>query len=589
MDAYKEDGQTADGADTLSACSFSRLALDAMPFDLGVRRLLRGLEAMLATAFDRDAAAADRFEVVMALADWVDRKPYGLDLRPMVLETLEQVCPQLQSPRLWEHLADARLARIGVTVVTTGIPIGLPTLERTGDSLPQMARRLAKAPIKSRACGAWMRALDWATNRTEQQLEELHVNDMLSLIRMLKLLVLYGGEDQASTSPLGQLRYFEDVGLPLWDALMPRIEQCVPSGDERDQELGAPAQLHLLKTLRERCRESDQADQADAAAKGAPMVEPAEPDPIGPCSTPPIPATPPVATHLIIAGAIPPASYKEDKEGLKAYSVLQQPLPVALLPDIDELDRIIDTLGREFPWATAAIDEIGRDLRARKLFGGIEMGMAPMLVVGPPGCGKSRLGRRIAEEFKLPFQLLAIGGSHDMKVITGTARGWGSAQAAPLLTLLAQRQSASAFVVLDEIDKAAQYGSEGKPLSSALLTLLEPESARRWHDPFLQTECDLGKVMFWATANLLSPIAKPLLSRLRVLYMPEPRREHFGAIADGVARDIAAEWGLAPEVLPQVDCAAELERARNVREVRMLVKRSFQDFAEAHLRRDRLH
>lgn len=569
------DGGNDEGAsDDHSA---NRFALDATPFVQDVARLMQEMEALVRATLDRDSGTEDRIEAVAAIDDWAMRSPYGLDLRPMLIEVLQQVCRKVQCPRLWEQLADARLARAGATLKWSAGLCGLPALEWVNTEAPAMGLLLGEVPSKSRACDAWQEAVDWIASRDhDNRLDGIHVYDLVSTIRMLKLLVLFSSENDWLNTPQARLRYLENVGLPLWDSLLPRIEYVLPTGEDHERELGEPARLHLLDTLRECCREVEKTPPV----LGVPHKEGRVVGSRLPTPTP---------MHVVVRGPIPPATYREDKEGLKMYSTLQHPLPVAGLPDINELDRIIESLRREFPWAITAIEEVGRDLRARKLFGGIEMGMTPMLVVGPPGCGKSRLGRRIGEEFTLPLQLLALGGSNDTKLITGTARGWGGGQPAPLLTLMAQRQCASAFVVLDEVDKAAPYGNEGKPLTSTLLALLEPESACRWHDGFLQAQCDLSKVMYWATANLLSPIAKPLLSRLRVVYMPEPRPEHFGAIAEGVACDIAAEWGLHRDVLPQVGHLIELAGARNVREVRALVKRRFQDFAEANLRRDRLH
>lgn len=574
MDADKNDGDTGE-ADLPDAQGFEA-APGAMVLQEGVPGLMRELEALAVGALDAGTGTDDRVDSVTGIVDWARRRPFGLDLGPLLIQILEQICPQMQCPQLWEHLADARLASVGVFVLRLDILRGLPTLGWIDSVTPDMGQDASQAPRESRACEAWFQAWDWASSRSDEQLEQLHVQDSLSIIRILKLLMLYGCDVEPMNTLQGRLCYLEDHGFAVWDALLPRLERCWPSREAYDRELGAPAQLNLRNTLREYCAKA-------AKAEAAALATPEEKTYFEPRSASETPM------HVVVRSPIPPASHSEDKETLKRYSTLREPLPVVGLPRIQDLDRIIKSLGREFPWATDAIEEIGRDLRARKLFGGIEMGMAPMLVVGPPGCGKSRLGRRIAEEFAVPFQLLGLGGSHDVKLITGTARGWGGGQPAPLLTLMAQRESASAFVVLDEVDKAVSYGNESKPVISTLLGLLEPENARRWHDGFLQAECDLSKVMFWATANLLSPIAKPLLSRLRVVYMPEPRQEHFGAIAEGIAGDIAAEWGLHRDVLPQVGHLIALAGARNVREVRAIVKRGLQDFAEANLRRERLH
>jgi ATP-dependent Lon protease len=151
---------------------------------------------------------------------------------------------------------------------------------------------------------------------------------------------------------------------------------------------------------------------------------------------------------------------------------------------------------------------------------------------------------------------LSLGGSSDSKALSGTARGWASGRPSDVATLLATRKSASAMIILDELDKADHGHGTGIGLQSYLLGLLEPETAKRLMDAFLKTECDFSGVMWIATANTLSGIHGPLLSRLRVLLLRQPSTEHFHVIAENVLVDIAKGWSLERDVLPML---AELE------------------------------
>lgn len=163
----------------------------------------------------------------------------------------------------------------------------------------------------------------------------------------------------------------------------------------------------------------------------------------------------------------------------RLYTALRGPLPVATLPDVVRIEQIVQTLSDEFPWAFEAVEELACDLRSRRLFGGVQLGTPPTLLVGPPGCGKSRLVRRLGEELRLPFMPLSLAGKSDSRALLGTARGWASAQASPLVDLLLAHKSASALVLVDEIDKVLSSTPSRVPPTVALLNLLEPENAKQ--------------------------------------------------------------------------------------------------------------
>jgi hypothetical protein len=294
-------------------------------------------------------------------------------------------------------------------------------------------------------------------------------------------------------------------------------------------------------------------------------------------------------TLVVIRGDIPPATALEDNEALARYATLQGPIPIARLPDPDQLAEAHSRLQREFPWAEAAVDALLGELRTRRLFGSLEMGIAPTLLVGAPGCGKSRLARRLAEELRVPFRALSFAGMNDSMPLLGTSRGWASGQASPLVELMMTRHTASALVLLDEIDKVGESTRHSVPPTVALLNLIEPENAKCWYDSYLQTACDLSKLMFLATANSLQPLSRPLLSRFRIVLVPEPRPCDFAAIARGAMRDIASEWGLPAETLDNLCSDLPVHRVSNAREVRSLVRTHLRSWAETRLGRPRLH
>lgn len=101
---------------------------------------------------------------------------------------------------------------------------------------------------------------------------------------------------------------------------------------------------------------------------------------------------------------------------------------------------------------------------------------APILLVGPPGMGETRLDRRLAEMMGLSF--LGVGDSSDSKRLTRTNRGWACGEPSPIVRALRDRRMAQILVLLDEVDKCSHHTANVAPIQAALLGLLEPESSR---------------------------------------------------------------------------------------------------------------
>ena len=167
----------------------------------------------------------------------------------------------------------------------------------------------------------------------------------------------------------------------------------------------------------------------------------------------------------------------------------------------------------------------------------------PLLLVGPPGVGKTHFARSVADLLGVPHFVYAMESAETVSVLTGSDKHWWNSEAGQLFKLIVHGECANPLVILDELDKVTTGGNHYRP-ANALHAVLEPITAQQLRDKCVDITFDASYTVYIATANRLSTIDASLLSRFELFHIDEPGPRAAVALARAVAQQVLRELKL---------------------------------------------
>jgi ATP-dependent Lon protease len=207
---------------------------------------------------------------------------------------------------------------------------------------------------------------------------------------------------------------------------------------------------------------------------------------------------------------------------------------------------VLDSLYDACPNFAPVIDDIRKQL-ALALSANQPLSFTPILLLGEPGLGKTHFAKKLAQVLGIACELISMSSLTAGWILSGASSQWNNARPGKVAETLINGEFANPLLVLDEIDKAG--GDSRYDPMGALYTLLEPDTAMRFRDEFLDLEIDASRILWIATANDASSIPEPILSRMNVYVIDRPDTEGARRIAAGIYRDLLARhgWPFLPE------------------------------------------
>ena len=251
-------------------------------------------------------------------------------------------------------------------------------------------------------------------------------------------------------------------------------------------------------------------------------------------------------------------------------------VPAAAMPSEHRADEIAAALHEEMPWMAPATEAAWHALR-RSARLGEPVRVGPLVLVGPPGVGKTAWARRLAARLAVASTVIDASQGLASFSLTGTERGWSTSQTGRPLETMMDNRIANPVIVVDEICKASSLGTTSGRSAAflpALLGLLEPESAQDWHCPYHKVKVDMRHLSWVMLANTLWTVPEPVLSRARVLPIPDVTLEQLQGFARVRGKAMELPDPAIDAIVEAVGQAADrLPRRLSLRDVNRMLER----------------
>lgn len=210
--------------------------------------------------------------------------------------------------------------------------------------------------------------------------------------------------------------------------------------------------------------------------------------------------------------------------------------------------RKLTELQMEAPYMAPFIDTVMHQLHTELLLKPDHPArILPILLVGPPGVGKTYTVKRLSKSIGMESFQISLSNGREAFTLAGSPRGYSNAIIGDVASRIADAKSINPIIILDELDKASFYPRDCPSIIGPLLQLLEPETASEFEDACLQATIDTSHINWIATANDITFIPEAILSRFHVIHASAPNAAEREAIVENVKYVLMEEMHLMPK------------------------------------------
>lgn len=287
------------------------------------------------------------------------------------------------------------------------------------------------------------------------------------------------------------------------------------------------------------------------------------------------------ADLLEVARDLGPNRSTDDRTKLRLLESLDEPLTLAGPSEPHAIDMAISATYDEFPQFSVALQTIRESAQLSLSRGAMWLSFRPVLIVSPPGLGKSSFASKLASSFALPLVMLDGSTITTSTPLLGGDAIYRSSRSSDIVQAFSTHGIGNLMVVFDEVDKTSDTSRGGRENpAEALLGFLEQRTAGRLHDHYLGIDLDLSRLNWILLANDLERVPRPVRDRCKVIQMAPLSAKQIAEIA---AREIERR-ALSPDLLPAIVKGCVHGQIKSLRKLTKIL-----DAAEAVMKRPRFH